>query len=379
MVEISDRIRNIPKSGIREIFDRAQELGAVINFGIGEPNFLTPDFIRSAGKAAINSGFVKYTTNAGLPELRKEIAHKLKKENRIECDPKTEIIVTAGATQAIFSFLNCVLNPGDEVLIPTPAFTAYRYATLLAGGVPIEVPSFEEEGYRPDFGKLEGLCTKRTKLLILNSPCNPTGSVLQYEDVQRACELAARRDLFLLSDEIYEKYLYDGAKHYSPGSFSEYRNRVITINGFSKTWAMTGWRLGYAAANPDIITAMTRYNMYNAVCADSISQMAGIAAMRHSMTFFKQILKEFDARRKQVCEHLDELGWDYTRPRGTFYIFPKLPQKFANSLLFARELLEKSRVAIIPGSSFGKSGEGHVGNWNGKNQKIHCSRVVTKS
>ena len=269
LVPLSDRLARVPKSGIREIFDIAQSMTGVVNLGIGEPDFSAPTFVTAAAKKAISEGYGHYTSNAGLPELREEISKKLKRENNVVVDPKSEIIVTAGATQAIFAALCCILNPGDEVLLPTPLFPAYASCANLAGASCIQVPTLEDERFELDAVALEQRCSKKTKLLIINSPCNPTGSAYSRKSIERACDVAASHDLYIMSDEIYEKFLYEDQAHFSPASISEFHKKVITINGFSKTFGMTGWRLGYAAADPEITTAMIRFNMYNAVCANT--------------------------------------------------------------------------------------------------------------
>lgn len=249
----------------------------------------------------------------------------MRRENGIIADPNTEIMMTSGATQAIFVAMNTLLNPGDEVLLPTPLFSAYKYSALSAGGVPVELPTIENQGFVLDHKAIESSCTTKTKILVLNSPCNPTGTVFERKDIEHVCEIADRHGLIVISDEIYEKYLYNGATHFSPASKDEFRERVITINGFSKIFAMTGWRLGYAAAKDKIITAMTRYNMYNAVCASSFVQAAGVAALKHSLSFFKPILIEFSRKRKMIGEYLDQLRFDYQMPGGAFYFFPRIP------------------------------------------------------
>lgn len=333
----------------------------VINLGIGEPDFNAPSFVSAAARRAIARGFGKYTANAGMPELKEEIAKKLKNENGILADPKSEIIVTAGATQAIFVAMNCLLNPGDEVLLPTPIFPAYRSCAALAGASVVEVPSNESEGFQPDFDTLERRCCNNTKLVVINTPCNPTGVVLTKKSVEKMCEFVDRHQVYLIADEIYEKFLYDGAVHFSAASIPEFRSRVITINGFAKTYGMTGWRLGYAAASPEIIGAMNRFNMYNAVCANSFAQVAGIAALRHSESFLAPILSRFRRKREDVCEFLDSLEWEFQKPAGSFYIFPKIPQELGRSSLdFSKKLLTEQKVATIPGIAFGTEAEGHV-------------------
>ncbi len=356
----SERIKDVTASGTRKIFELSQGVPGFINLGIGEPDFLTPQFVREALKEAVDSGFNHYTSNRGMPELRAQIAKKLKQENGVDVDSEKEVIVTAGATQAIHVLMNSLLNGGDEVVIPTPAFSAYQAAVRLAGGKPVEVPMSEAGGYRLDAKRLEKAYTKRTKLLVLNSPGNPTGAVCKRGELIKVCASAVANGLYVLSDEVYEKFVYDSASHFSPASVSEFKERVITVNGFSKTFAITGWRLGFAVANEKVIDAMTRYNMYNAVCASSIVQAAGIAALRGPMSFLKPILQEYDRRRKVVCRSLNDIGMRFVEPQGAFYVFPGIGGAASSSEEFSLEFLSRYKVATIPGVSFGHGGEGHI-------------------
>lgn len=333
----------------------------VINLGIGETDFEAPAFVRAAASKAISEGYGKYTPNAGLLELRQEISKKLRKENNIIADPKSEIVVTSGATQAIFLVLSCLLNQGDEVLLPTPIFPAYAACVNLAGGVCVEAPTLEDEGFELDLHAMGQRVSSRTKLLIINSPCNPTGSVLSRKSIERACEFATAHGLYIVSDEIYEKFVYGDRGEFSPASIPEFRDNVITINGFSKTFGMTGWRLGYAAGNQEVVSAMIRFNMYNAVCVNSFTQIAGVAALRHSGSFFKRILAQYKKKLQIVSDYLDDMGWEYQKPAGSFYIFPRLPSKTeSDSMTYSKKLLQSQKVATIPGSSFGDAGERHV-------------------
>jgi aminotransferase len=359
-LEFSRRVRDVAPSGIRRIFDLSQGVKGLINLGIGEPDFDVPEFIREALKAAADSGKNRYTPNRGVPELRAQIARKLKAENGIDADPDKEIIVTAGATQAILALMNSLLNEGDEVVIPSPAFPAYQAAVKLAGGKPVEVPMSEANGYRLDSRMLAKAFNRRTKLLVLNSPGNPTGAVYSPVDVTEACAAATARGLYVLSDEVYEKFVYDGAVHFSPASIGEFKDRIVTVNSMSKTFAMTGWRLGYAVANEKLVDAMTRYNMYNAVCAGSIIQAAGIAALKGSRGFLKPILEEFDNRRRFICRSLKEIGMKFVVPLGAFYVFPRIGRGAPDSNDFSRHFLSRFKVATIPGVSFGRGGEGHI-------------------
>ena len=359
MKKISERIERVPRSTIREIFDLAQDVPGVISLGIGEPSFKTPIFIQRAAKKAINS-FNRYTVNVGLAELRDEISKKLRRENAIKADPKREIIVTAGATQAIFLAISCLLEANDQVLIPAPIFGAYQYSAELAGANAVEVPLKQENAYRFEKREFQKYLTKHTKIIVLNSPCNPTGVVYSRSEIDDLVEFAAEHDLYIISDEIYEKYLYNGVKHYSPASKDEFRDRVITINGFSKTFAMTGWRLGYAVASEKIIGAMTKFNMYDAVCANVIAQKAGIVALRSSFAFFDPLLERYDEARKLICKYLDEMSLPYVKPDGAFYVFPDISSLSNNSMDYCKKLLLQNRVSTVPGSSFGLCGESHI-------------------
>jgi aminotransferase len=359
-LELSQRVRDVAPSGIRRIFDLSQGVKGLINLGIGEPDFDVPQFIREALKEATDSGTNRYTQNRGVPELRAQIAKKLKAENGIDADPDKEVIVTAGATQAILVMMNSLLNEGDEVVIPSPAFPAYQAAVRLAGGIPVEVITSDADGYRLDSNRLEKAFSKRTRLLVLNSPGNPTGAVFSQADMTEACAAATARGLYVLSDEVYEKFVYGGAVHFSPASIGEFKDRVVTVNSMSKTFAMTGWRLGYAVANEKLVDAMTRYNMYNAVCASSIVQAAGITALKGSRGFLKPILEEFDKRRRFICRSLKEIGMKFVAPRGAFYVFPKIGRGASDSNAFSRDFLSRFKVATVPGASFGRGGEGHI-------------------
>lgn len=355
----SNRLKGVAASGIRRIFDLSQGMPGLINLGIGEPDFTTPQFVRDALKEATDSGFNRYTPNRGMLELRAQLAKKLKRENGIDADPAKEVIVTAGATQAILVLMCSLLNEGDEVIIPTPAYPAYHAAARLAGGTPIEVPMGEADGYALNSRRLERAYTKRTKLLVLNSPGNPTGVVYSRSEIVEACTSAVANRLSVLSDEIYESFVYGGASHFSPASVREFKERVVTVNGFSKTFAITGWRLAYAVANENVIDAMTRYNMYDAVCASSIAQVAGIAALKGSKSFLRPVVRDYDGRRKMVCKSLHEIGMPYVEPTGAFYVFPRIDGA-ASSEAFSFDFLSRHKVATVPGSSFGRGGEGHI-------------------
>jgi aminotransferase len=355
----SRRISSVRKSGIREVFDRAERMKNIINLGIGEPAFRTPSFIVRAAVKALERDSMRYTTTMGILELREEIARKLKKENGIDADPKKEIIVTAGATQACLVYLNSILDPGDEVLIPSPSFVLFRTAVGLAGGKAVEVEMDEREGYRLDLEKLRKRVTGRTKLLVLNSPSNPTGAVYSEKDLVEACEFAVSNKLHILSDEVYEKFVYDGGSSFSPASLARFRESVTTLNSFSKTYSMTGWRIGYAAGPEEVIDAMTRFNMYNEVSINGVSQAAAIAALRGPQSFINGIRARFNARRRLVVGALRKIGLKFAEPRGAFYVFPNTRDFGPDSATLCKRLLEEHSVATIPGESFGTGGEAH--------------------
>jgi aminotransferase len=354
----SKRISKCPRSGIRQIFDLAQKMGDVVSLGIGEPDFETPKQIKDAAKEALDNNFTHYTSNSGILELREAIAEKLKKENGIYADPRKEIMVTVGSTQAIFLLLSAVINDGDEALIPSPAFVVYAPATSMAGGKPIEVPMVEEEGYKIDIEGLKKKISRKSKLIILNSPCNPTGSVLTKKNIEQIAGLAIEHNIHILSDEVYEKYVYEG-EHFSPASLNGVGGLVTTVNGFSKTYAMTGWRIGYIIARHDIIEELNKIQMYNAVCPVSFIQKAAIEALVGRQDFIRDVVRGYDARRRFICGEIKKMtDVQLTEPKGAFYVFPRVVH-MSNSNKFCKELLVKAKVAVVPGCAFGKAGEGH--------------------
>ncbi len=353
-------LKRVPKSGIREIFDLTQGAKDVINLSIGEPDFDTPEHIKEAAKTALDEGFTKYTPNAGIIELREAISRKLKRENKIDTDPETQIIVTVGATQAVLLSLLVLLRRDEEVLIPTPGFMTFVSLVRIAGGIPKEVRVKEEDDFKVDPYDLRRKVTKKTKAIILNSPCNPTGVVLERKNLEQIAQVALDNDLFVISDEIYEKFVYDG-KHFSIASLDGMQERVVTVNGFSKTYCMTGWRLGYAASKWGVISEMTKLQMYNSTCPVSFVQKAAIAALDGPHDFLPKMNHEFNERRKLISRRLAEIdGISFIEPRGTFYIFPNVKKFKMNSREFVRGLLSKKRVATVPGTAFGKYGEGYI-------------------
>jgi aspartate/methionine/tyrosine aminotransferase len=360
-MDLSKRSAGIALSGIRVIFEKAEKMAGIIRLELGEPDFQTPTHIKSAAERALNDGFTHYTSSQGLLELRTDLARKLEKENGITASPDGEIIVTAGACCAInLSFL-ALANPGDEVLIPDPAWPHYEPCARMADAVVVRYPTREEDDFVPDPDVIRQLITPRTKILLLNSPNNPTGSVTKASVMKELADLAEQHNLVVISDEVYEKFIYEGERHQSFASISGMQDRTVTINAFSKTYAMTGWRLGYAVAPPNLISDMAKLNLYANTCANSIAQVAGIAALRGPQDCVSEMAAEYDRRRRFVLGRLREIpGISCGQPKGAFYVLPNVSKLGMHSFDFCMHLLERGKVSTVPGSAFGEQGEGHL-------------------
>lgn len=362
---VAERMKDIPFSNIRRLFERVAQLNAqgrvLIPFYIGQPDFDTPDHIKQAAHAALDKGLTAYTSNYGLPALQQAIAAKLERENGIQVDPARQIIVTVGSNEAVFAAMQATLNPGDEVLIPDPSWLHYFYCARLAGARAVSLPLHESNGFQLDPDDLKKLVTPRTKMLVLNTPHNPTGAVMSRETLQAVAGVVARHGLLLLSDEIYEKMIYDGLTHLSPGSIEAIKDQTITVNGFSKSYAMTGWRVGYVAASPNLISAIIRVHQYSVICATSFAQAGALAAITGPQDCVSQMFAEFARRREIVVEALQDIpGIHLVPPAGTFYAFPSIQASGASSQEIADRLLEEAQVAVVPGSAFGDHGEGFI-------------------
>jgi len=359
---LSDRLELVNPSEIRKLFDLAQGVEGLISLGIGEPDFDTPGHIKEYAKEALDRGMTHYSPNAGLPMLREAIARKLKEQNGVEADPMREIMVLVGANQAFIMGLATFLRDGEEVLIPSPMFVSYAPAVILAGGKPVEVPTYEENEFRLSVDDLEKHVTEKTRALIINTPNNPTGAVLTKKDVEEIADFAVEHDLMVLSDEVYEHFVYDGAKNHSIASLNGMFERTITINGFSKTFAMTGWRLGFVAAPEWVIEKMTRFQMYNATCPVTFVQYAAAKALEDERSWkaVEEMRREYDRRRNLVWKRLNEMGLPTVKPRGAFYIFPRIRDTGLTDKEFSELMLREAKVAVVPGSAFGKAGEGYI-------------------
>jgi aspartate/methionine/tyrosine aminotransferase len=361
----ADRMELVPFSGIRKVFERAKALERegreVIFLETGRPDFDTPTHIKEAAKRALDEGQVHYTSNFGTPELRAAIAAKLARDNRLTYDPGAEILVTVGASEAIFDVFLAFLNPGDEVLYPEPSWLNYAAAARLTGAVPVPIPLRESNAFQVDPDDVRRRLGPRTRLLVLVSPHNPTGTVQSPEVLGRLAELAVKHDLLVLSDEIYEKIIYDGCEHRSLASFPGMRERTITINGFSKAYSMTGWRLGYAAAPGPLIQTMNRVHQYNVACASAFAQAGAVAALTGPQTCVEAMVGEFKRRRDLVVPALNAIGGlSCLTPGGAFYVWVNVARRGVAEGEFAMGLLERAQVSAVPGSVFGESGRGYI-------------------
>ena len=354
---ISSRVRHIPESATMKIADIAAKLRSegqdIISFSLGEPDFETPENIKRAAKTALDRGETHYTQGSGIPELREAIAEKLKNDNNLDVSP-ADVLVTTGAKQAIFEAICTLIDEGNEVLLLDPAWVSYSAIVKFAGGKPVMVPVSEQDGYVPV--DLQSHMTRDTKLLILNSPCNPTGAVYGKNAIKAAAETAEDHGVFVLSDEVYEKIIY-GAKHHSIGNLIP--DRTITINGFSKAYAMTGWRLGYATAPAPILQGMLKIQQHSVSNATSFAQRAGVEALRGDQGAVRAMVAEFRKRRDLMIDGLRKMEIECALPRGAFYAFAKVSQ-FGNSVEVTEKLLRDALVAVTPGSAFGPNGEGYV-------------------
>ncbi len=356
---ISNRVQSISPSGIRKFFDLVRGRPDVISLGVGEPDFVTPWHIREAGIYAIEKGYTCYTSNFGNEDLLIEIAKFIEAHLGGRYNPKKDIIVTSGASEAVDIALRSILDPGDEVLIPEPAYVCYTPMVILAGAVPVPVPTRAERKFVVQPEDIAKAITPRTKALVLNYPNNPTGGILTRQDVERLAEACLKHDLILVSDEIYSLLTYEG-DHTSFASIPELRDRLLLVHGFSKAWAMTGWRLGFLAAPESVIQAAMKVHQYVMMCASHIAQMAAVEALRHGESEMKAMVKSYNARRRLIVKGLNDAGLATFMPGGAFYAFPSIKVTGLSSEDFSSGLLNEEGVAVVPGNAFGASGEGHA-------------------
>lgn len=356
---LSDKVTGLKPSGIRKFFDIVTEMKDAISLGVGEPDFDTPWFIRDEGIFSLERGKTFYTSNAGLKDLRQEIANYIKRTQNTEYDPNSEIIVTVGGSEAIDIGLRAVINPGDEVIIPQPSYVSYEPCAILAEAKPVIIELKAENDFRLTPDELSGAITDKTKVLILPFPNNPTGAIMEKADLEKIAKIVIEKDLLVMSDEIYSALTYKG-KHVSIASLDGMKERTILINGFSKAYAMTGWRLGYACGPKEIIRQMTKIHQYAIMCAPTTSQYAAVEALKKGDEEVEKMRQSYNQRRRFLMNAFKEMGLDCFEPFGAFYVFPCIKEFNMTSEEFATRLLTEEKVAVVPGSAFGDCGEGFL-------------------
>jgi aminotransferase len=355
------RLDSIKPSGIRRLFSVSQRVSNAINLGIGEPDFSSPSHVINAAKQALDQGKTHYPPSNGVPQLCEDIARKAKHDYGLEYDPNNEILITVGATEAVFLALMALINPGDEVLLFNPGFVCYGPDVLLADGVPVSVPLYEKNGFKLDVDTVISQVTSKSRAIIINSPNNPTGAVFSHEDLSRLARFVVERDLVVISDEVYEKIIYDDARHFCLATFPGMRERTVVVNSFSKTYAMTGFRVGYALGPAELLDSLTRIHQYSVACVDGVAQHAAIAALEGPQGCIKSMVGEFDRRRKLMHKRINEIdGFSCALPKGAFYIFANVKQFKMLSAEVAHCLVDEGKVVTVPGSSFGENGEGYL-------------------
>lgn len=356
---LANRVITLKPSGIRKFFDIVATMKDVISLGIGEPDFKTPVPILEAGIHSLEHGETHYTSNAGRLDLRQELSTHLERLYGVRYDPIAEMLITVGVSEALYLALTAILNPGDEVIIPTPCFVSYQAEVVLAGGAPIEVPSKVEDNFQPDVAAIEAAVTPRTKAILIGYPNNPTGAIASKEVLMQILAIAEKHDLVIISDEIYDRLVY-GVEHICFANLPGARSRTITLGGFSKDYAMTGWRIGYAAGPAELINGLTRIHQYTIMSAPTTAQAAALVAIQTGESYVQEMIDEYDRRRKLIVAGFNHLGLPTFEPRGAFYAFPNIAVTGMDDETFAQKLLEEEKVAVVPGSAFGLGGEGYV-------------------
>lgn len=356
---LSETVKNMPASGIRKFFDLLENMQDAISLGVGEPDYQTPWHIRDAGIYSLEKGFTKYTSNSGLTELRKEICRYLQRRFRLEYDWAKEVVVTVGGSEAIDLAIRAMTNPGDEIIIPEPSFVCYAPIAKLAGGVPVMIATKAEHQFRLTAEELRAAITPKSKLLILPFPNNPTGAILDRKDLEEIADVLRETGIIAISDEIYAELTY-GKKHVSIANIEGMRDRCVVINGFSKAYSMTGWRMGYACGPEPIIKQMTKIHQYAIMCAPTTSQYAAIEALREGDRDIELMREDYDQRRRLILDGFRKLGLDAFEAQGAFYVFPCIKSTGLSSEAFCEKLLRSQKVAAVPGSAFGASGEGYI-------------------
>jgi aminotransferase len=356
---ISRRANQISPSGIRKFFDLLASMEGVISLGVGEPDFTTPWHIREAAIQSIEKGYTMYTSNLGIPELRQELSRHLKKHYNVDYNPDTELLITVGVSEALDLAIRAIVDPGNEVIIPDPSFVAYNACVILAGGIPITIPTNEEDAFELSTAAIESRITNRTKAILIGYPANPTGAVMPKSKLLQIAELAKRHQLLIISDEIYARLVY-GIEHTCFASLPGMKDSTILLGGFSKAYAMTGWRVGYAAAPKDIIAAMTKIHQYTMMSASTMGQVAALEALKAGESSSSEMVEEYNRRRRVIVKGLCDIGLPCFEPKGAFYAFPSIKCTGMTSEEFAERLLTEEKVAVVAGSAFGQCGEGYI-------------------
>jgi aminotransferase len=359
-IQIADHVRDIPRSGIRDFFEIVQSMDDVISLGIGEPDFATPWHIREAAIYSLEKGRTGYSSNLGLPRLRRTISNYIADHFGVHYEPLSEVLVSVGVSEAIDVALRAILNPGDEVLYHEPCYVSYSPSVALARGVARPIPTRAADHFVLRAEALERAITSRTKLLMLNFPTNPTGATMPADELEKIAAVCVKRDLVVLSDEIYSELTYDSAAHPSLAALPGMRERTILLHGVSKAYAMTGWRIGFACAPQPVIEAMMKIHQYAILCAPIMGQEAAIEALERGEESMLRMRREYELRRNYIVRGFNELGLECFKPRGAFYVFPKIASTGLTSREFSLQLLREKKVAVVPGGAFGASGDGHV-------------------
>ena len=357
---LNKTVVDMKPSGIRKFFDIAATMDEVISLGVGEPDFQTPWEVRKAAISSLERGKTKYTSNRGLDDLRVEIANYLKRRCNLTYNPEDEILVTVGGSEAIDASIRALVSPGDEVIIPQPSYVCYEPITRLAGGIPVIIETKAEDNFKLTKQQLLSAITEKTKALILPFPCNPTGGIMEKEDLEEISEVLSGTDIMVISDEIYSELTFNEIGHIAPASIDGMHERTITVNGFSKSFSMTGWRLGFACGPKEIMKEVTKIHQFAIMCAPTTSQYAATWALRHCDEDVKSMRSEYNRRRRLITKGFNDIGLSCREPLGAFYAFPSIQSTGMSSEEFCEKLLNEYHVAVVPGPAFGKGGEGFV-------------------
>ncbi len=357
---VASHIADMPKSGIRQFFDIINSMKDVISLGVGEPDFVTPLTIRRSGIDSLERGHTAYTSNYGMLELRQEICKYLRSSCDVDYDPESECFITVGVSEAFDVAVRALINPGDEVLLVEPCYVSYPACVHMAHGVPVTIPTYEKDAFALDPEVLRSKITPRSKVLLLNFPCNPTGAVLPIDKMRKIAEIVIEHDLIVISDEVYSELYYGDEPYTTIASLPGMKERTIFLHGFSKSFAMTGWRLGYACGPADIIDAMVKIHQYVIMCAPTTAQDGALAALRYGRPDMEKMRESYRKRRDILVDGFNRIGLPCLCPKGTFYVFPRITSTGLSSMDFSTRLLAEEKVAVVPGTAFGDSGEGFI-------------------